>query len=249
MEILTKTDTATIYKDNDKLLKVFNPNLIDEKLNNQILLNYLLNPIQNIILPTDLFYQNEIISGYYMPFIDAIDLKKYFEAEVNIPLENRIKIINDLFAALEEIHKYLILGDIHLGNILINDTGYITDLDYARSIFEKDEPVSKFYLTSQDNLCLSNSKNSDINKLFICCLSILFQIDLESFLYGPWPTNDEIIRIFSDIPNNYILYYVYDLKKHENDPNYTNYFKINNDLDIGKNIDEVKRQLIKNLHY
>lgn len=251
MELFLKTPTSILYRENERLLKVFNRNVLNDELKSQILFNHNIKHIDNIILPTELYYEDNNLRGYYMPFIKAINIEDFFNEEIFISVETRIKIIKDLSNALKSIHNYLILGDIHLGNILLDkDNGYITDLDYAKPFFKIEEPVSKYYLINKSNVELPNSFNTDINKLFIIILSILFQVNLETFLYGPWHTNEELVRLMmSTCPNSYLCDYACLLKENEDNIDFKNYFDIDSCYDIEKEIQENKNKLIRNLHY
>lgn len=251
MEVFLETPTTTLYKENDRLLKVFKASILNDELKNQVIFNHKIGHIFNTILPNELYYKNNNLCGYYIPYIKPINLEKFFNGEIYIPVEHRITIVKDLFNALKEIHKYLIVGDIHLGNILINiSSGFIIDLDYAKSIFSLEEPISKYYIVNSNYFELPNSFNSDINKLFIASLSILFQVNLECFLYSSCSTNDELVKfLLKTLPNSYLSEFAYDLKKHENEKNYKNYFNIDECNDLSKDILESRNKLIRNLHY
>ena len=251
MELFLETPTTTLYKENNRLLKVFKDCILNDELKNQVILNHKIGHVFNVVLPNELYYKNNNLCGYYMPYIKSINLEKFFNEEIYIPVEHRIAVVKDLFNALKEIHKYLIVGDIHLGNILINNSnGFIIDLDYAKSIFSSEEPISKYYIVNGNYFELPNGFNSDINKLFITSLSILFQVNLECFLYGPWRTNDELEKLLlKSIPNSYLSEFAHDLKNHENDINYKNYFNVDECDDLSKDILESRNKLIRNLHY
>ena len=96
-----------------------------------------------------------------------------------------LKIIQDIYMAIKYLHqRNILLGDIHMDNFLIdtNGCGYMIDLDYmiSRGDEYKFQDLYQVQLKPDGKRIQINSKNTDNIKAMICCLSLIFGIDLES---------------------------------------------------------------------
>lgn len=89
----------------------------------------------------NVFDFNEGTCSYLMEQADE-NLASYLQNEMDIPLENRLKIINDILSGMKHAHDNSIIHrDLHLGNILrigndfvICDFGLSKDLSILRSM-------------------------------------------------------------------------------------------------------------------
>ena len=101
-----------------------------------------------------------------------------------IPEEQKKKAIQDIFEALKTLHNYdITLGDIHLDNFLINQTGgTLIDLDYMRFKGDEFKFQACYDVTFGHKKYTSSSKYSDSIKTAIVSISLLIGIDLEEEL-------------------------------------------------------------------
>lgn len=100
--------------------------------------------------------------------------------------EKKIEYAKQLFSALQFLHQYIVIGDIHAKNILIqNENAYITDLDNARRIGEPWIPIDCYYYLNFFK-SFGNTRYTDITKMYLECLSFLLEIDFSKFIakYG-----------------------------------------------------------------
>lgn len=145
-----------LYRDNNKILKVFNTKLIEYISNKRYVLSSLLyykNDIEceSLILPNNLIEVDNILKGYTMDYIKGITLDKKLNSN-RVPINNKIKYLKDLGKILEDmkqVRKHIdnfYLNDIHEGNILVDrtDTIHIVDIDSAQIFSSK--PFQSKYL-------------------------------------------------------------------------------------------------------
>lgn len=111
-------------------------------------------------------------SCYRMKYLNGAKtfLELYRE---DIPYEQKMKYIKEIFDALKFLHQYIVLGDIHSKNILVyNGKAYLTDLDNSRKLNERWKPIFCAY-----NLSIlhwfENTKYTDITKLYIESLGFI----------------------------------------------------------------------------
>ena len=173
--------TDKIYIQDGILYKIFGDNsFIREKKRN---IDYLIhNKVPNSPEIYIKINKGNEICGYAMEYIpNAMTFRQAIGN--NLPLNTKIKAIEDVYEALKHLHTNSIyLGDIHSDNMLITETGgYLIDLEEIR--FPGDEWKYKQYYLVKPN---SNSKRINIPsdytdniKLMICSLSLLLDRDLE----------------------------------------------------------------------
>lgn len=124
-------------------------------------------------------------SSYRMIFLNNAKtlISLYHE---DISYEEKVKYALDLFNALYFLHQYIVVGDIHAKNILINDgKAYISDLDNSRKLNNIFKPIYCYYYL---NFLQSygNTKYTDIIKMYIECLSFILGINFSKviIMYG-----------------------------------------------------------------
>ena len=140
--------------------------------------------IPGLIKPLDLL-SNEKIYGYEMPYVNGTTVDKVL-AESTSDIDIR-HIIEEMFNILSKIHEHFIYGDIRCSNIMIsNNLPLFIDWDSGKPL------NSNYWVVSYYNLFIKRrygaNKLEDIAKLYICALSLLYQIDIELFVmrYGPY---------------------------------------------------------------
>ena len=140
--------------------------------------------IPGLIKPLDLL-SNEKIYGYEMPYVDGTTIDKVLAGSTSdIDIRH---IIEEMFNILSKIHEHFIYGDIRCSNIMIsNNLPLFIDWDSGKPL------NSNYWVVSYYNLFIKRryeaNKLEDIAKLYICALSLLYQIDIELFVmrYGPY---------------------------------------------------------------
>ena len=212
---------GTLYLINNFLYKYYNTvnYFIEEKERN---INFLMeNPIPNTPKIIKKLTENGEFYGYIMEYIaDSKTLREGMKE--NIPEDNKLSIIADIYQALKTIHELgACLGDIHMDNFLFQgEKGFIIDLDEIR--FPGDEfKFRECYLIKEykDSMVSKKAtKNTDNIKVAICCLSFLYQVDLEEIIIKkslqevkeklksiiPLPQYEAITKIF-DLNHLYYL--------------------------------------------
>ena len=170
--------------------------------------------IKGLIKPLNLLSDGKIY-GYEMPYVDGTTIDKVLVDSISDI--NVIQIIKEMFNILGKIHEHFIYGDIRCSNIMIsNNLPLFIDWDSGKPL------NSNYWVVSYYNLFIKRrygaNKLEDIAKLYICALSLLYQIDIELFVmrYGPYAlrvfltdanVNSEIINALN------ILIKVYEVGK------------------------------------
>lgn len=139
------------------------------------------NEIPNTPKILDKIYYNDIFYGYIMEYIkDGITFKEAILKTLTI--EERIKAIIDIHKTLKVLHSHnIILGDIHLDDLIINKNGgYITNLDYIRYPEDKEKFITCYNIKENE----VPSVYTDIVKTMIASLSLLIDMSLEDLIHS-----------------------------------------------------------------
>ena len=104
----------------------------------------------------------------------------------NIDFMDKVSAIKDIYKSLKTLHSYgICIGDIHLSNFLYKDGhGYVIDLDEIRYP-EDNFKFRERYLVKESIKSVPSKQASFITdniKVCICCLSFLYNIDLENII-------------------------------------------------------------------
>ncbi len=176
---------GSLYLEDGYLYKVYNEisYFREEKERN---IKFLMsNNIPNTPKIYKMLYKNNEFNGYVMEYIEgAITFRDGMKQEISF--SDKIKAILDVYETLKVLHSYNIcIGDIHLSNFLYKDGhGYVIDLDEIRY----PEDYFKFrerYLVKESIKSVPSKQASFITdniKVCICCLSFLYNIDLENII-------------------------------------------------------------------
>lgn len=176
---------GSLYLEDGYLYKVYNEisYFREEKERNiKFLMN---NSIPNTPKIYKMLYKNNEFNGYVMEYIEgAMTFRESLNK--NIDFMDKVSAIKDIYKSLKTLHSYNIcIGDIHLSNFLYKDGhGYLIDLDEIRY----PEDYFKFrerYLVKESIKSVPSKQASFITdniKVCICCLSFLYNIDLENII-------------------------------------------------------------------
>lgn len=216
LKLLNETDLhfgGDIFIQNEEtLIKLLYENLSDA-------INFLINipnhdnvikPIEEIVIDRNglekirknvdnsyIFSNEKYYSGYCMKFLkNARTLISAYKE--NIPYEEKVIYAKQLFSALKHLHQYLVIGDIHPKNILLeNNNAYITDLDNSRKLNERFKAIDCYYNISFLGK-YGNNKQTDIIKMYLELLGFILEIDFSKFIrrYG----YSEFYEIFTSYP-------------------------------------------------
>lgn len=132
-----------------------------------------------------MLYKNNEFNGYIMEYIEeSMTFREGMKQEINF--SDKIKAILDVYETLKVLHSYNIcIGDIHLSNFLYKDGhGYVIDLDEIRYP-EDNFRFRERYLVKESIKSVPSKQASFITdniKFCICCLSFLYNIDLENII-------------------------------------------------------------------
>lgn len=176
---------GSLYLEDGYLYKVYDEisYFRDEKERN---IKFLMsNNIPNTPKIYKMLYKNNEFNGYVMEYIDgAITFRDGMKQEISF--SDKIKAILDVYETLKVLHSYNIcIGDIHLSNFLYKDGhGYVIDLDEIRYP-EDNFKFRERYLVKESIKSVPSKQASFITdniKVCICCLSFLYNIDLENII-------------------------------------------------------------------
>ena len=176
---------GSLYLEDGYLYKVYNEisYFREEKERN---IKFLMsNNIPNTPKIYKMLYKNNEFNGYVMEYIEgAITFRDGMKQEISF--SDKIKAILDVYETLKVLHSYNIcIGDIHLSNFLYKDGhGYVIDLDEIRYP-EDNFKFRERYLVKESIKSVPSKQASFITdniKVCICCLSFLYNIDLENII-------------------------------------------------------------------
>ncbi len=176
---------GSLYLEDGYLYKVYDEisYFRDEKERNiKFLMN---NSIPNTPKIYKMLYKNNEFNGYVMEYIEgAMTFREGMNQEISF--SDKIKAILDVYETLKVLHSYNIcIGDIHLSNFLYKDGhGYVIDLDEIRYP-EDNFKFRERYLVKESIKRVPSKQASFITdniKVCICCLSFLYNIDLENII-------------------------------------------------------------------
>lgn len=176
---------GSLYLENGCLYKVYNEisYFREEKERNiKFLMN---NSIPNTPKIYKMLYKNNEFNGYIMEYIEgSMTFREGMKQEISF--SDKIKAILDVYETLKVLHSYNIcIGDIHLSNFLYKDGhGYVIDLDEIRYP-EDNFKFRERYLVKESIKSVPSKQASFITdniKVCICCLSFLYNIDLENII-------------------------------------------------------------------
>lgn len=176
---------GSLYLEDGYLYKVYDEisYFRDEKERNiKFLMN---NGIPNTPKIYKMLYKNNEFNGYIMEYIEeSMTFRDGMKQEISF--SDKIKAILDVYKTLKVLHSYNIcIGDIHLSNFLYKDGyGYVIDLDEIRYP-EDNFRFRERYLVKESIKSVPSKQASFITdniKFCICCLSFLYNIDLENII-------------------------------------------------------------------
>lgn len=132
-----------------------------------------------------MLYKNNEFNGYVMEYIEG-SMTFRESLNKNIDFMDKVSAIKDIYKSLKTLHSYRIcIGDIHLSNFLYKDGhGYVIDLDEIRYP-EDNFKFRERYLVKESIKSVPSKQASFITdniKVCICCLSFLYNIDLENII-------------------------------------------------------------------
>ena len=175
---------GNIYQYNDNILyKIVDEYFFRDEVERNV--DYLMNhDVPNTPKIYDKIYLNGNFFGYSMKYLkDTITFRN--ATYLKIDFDKALGAIQCVYQAIKYLHdRNVLIGDLHLDNVMIDNCGYgyLIDLDYM--IFPGDEyKFNKLYDIKyrHDGYRVSlSSKNTDNVRAMICSLSIIFGIDLES---------------------------------------------------------------------
>ena len=176
---------GSLYLEDGYLYKVYDEisYFRDEKERN---IKFLMsNSIPNTPKIYKMLYKNNEFNGYVMEYIEgSMTFRDGMKQEISF--SDKIKAILDVYETLKVLHSYNIcIGDIHLSNFLYKDGhGYVIDLDEIRYP-EDNFKFRERYLVKESIKSVPSKQASFITdniKVCICCLSFLYNIDLENII-------------------------------------------------------------------
>ena len=132
-----------------------------------------------------MLYKNNEFNGYVMEYIEGtMTFRDGMKQEISF--SDKIKAILDVYETLKVLHSYgICIGDVHLSNFLYKDGhGYVIDLDEIRYP-EDNFKFRERYLVKESIKSVPSKQASFITdniKVCICCLSFLYNIDLENII-------------------------------------------------------------------
>lgn len=147
----------------------------------------------NVIKPTEIgtiYYKDVDDREMDEPLYQSIYKMKYLKNaktllelySQKLSFTEKLHYCKQLFNSLKFLHQYIVLGDIHSENILIdNQNAYLIDLDYAKSKRHPFQYISCYYYINAFK-GMGNTKYTDIVKLYLECLSFFLEINLNNYI-------------------------------------------------------------------
>lgn len=179
---------------------------------------YSMPKIDGVLGINDLLSENGIVYGYTMPKLDySVSLQDIIEN--NFTPEAKCYLINEITNIIKKLHKYMMIGDVRLSNILIYDHKPIfIDLENGQKINENKSLLTYYNISNKKYTIMD-----DIFKLFIVIMSILFNKNFEYlFVTNKRVYFDEIIDNIDSIELK--TYYEYLKSSLNEDVSYPIYF-------------------------
>lgn len=205
VEALPKFKRGIYWAPDNTLYKIIKAYDAKPRDNFYIYVNGLRN-INGLLLPIDLL-KDDSIYGYQLPFIhDSKNIDEIVNRNDNIELDV-IEIMKSIFAALQEINKHLVLGDVRNTNILIKDNhALFIDWENGKRL-NSSKSLLVCYCIVVNKHIVPDSKIGDTLKALLSALSIYYDMDMEGFFANR--DLNELLEILQYIKTNpTLLYYV-----------------------------------------
>ena len=234
---------AWFYKYGKSLYKIYK-NYVSERLEAQVLYNRLIKEDvnENIILPTELLYnQKHYLTGYKMNFVNGTILSEEIK-KAKMSFEDKIFLINEFFSLLEQVHDYLVVGDVRNSNLMVgkDKQAYMIDFDFAKKADSSATPLCRYHICHNDEYL--NDRNEDVIKLYISALSLLYNYNVEH----AFANIEEIDALEMFVPLSGFLkdYYHYILDCVYKHKNIDNYLKIPFDSCVEGEVNSKKARIL-----
>lgn len=161
--------------------------------------------IPHAVLPRDIYNISDYAGIAYSE--DYINDATTFKSETvnrKYTFSQKMNAVSNVFEAIRNIHKYGVIGDIHLDNFLCNKdgAGFVIDLDDLR--INKEYIDFIFYLIRLKKMSRPidlQNENIDNIKAAICALSFIYGINFETMVR--YYSLDELVKCLKklDIKN------------------------------------------------
>lgn len=136
---------------------------------------------ENITSPLEIYASDlkDYSSAYTMNFYQdakTLDHLDFYSLSSSV----KKQIIFDFFQLLKKLHQFIVLGDIHMHNLLVyQNRGLCCDWDSYRKLDEEFMVYSPYYINNGPS---DQTPYTDTVKLLICCLSFYFNDSFETLL-------------------------------------------------------------------
>lgn len=148
--------------------------------------------------------------GFSMPYYHNTKTFTELCDSNNLSLSEKLLIIKDIYKQLKELHKRnILLKDIHMDNLIANQSGHIIDLD--EFILPGNEyAFRQYYCISENNntpFIIYPTKISDNIKMIISSLSLIYNHNFEEVMRQNYSLEDFLKNysfLFSDEIINYL---------------------------------------------
>lgn len=157
--------------------------------------------------PINVLCNNGEIYGYEMEYLKGyIQLDEWIKTKENIPFEKLRPFILSMWLTLRKINRFYSYGDINSSNIMINKEGKLILIDWENGTYNNSfvMPFTKYEISGT-----KNSFQSDVIKLYINTLSVIYHFDFEKlfthfdvnsfyYLLKEYKINDNILKFLED---------------------------------------------------
>lgn len=163
--------------------------------------------INGLLQPQDLLV-DEKVYGYEMLPINGLSIEELILKKLINDNKYDIKeLMKKLISTLKVINKYFIFSDVRNSNILISESDVtFIDWDIGKKLTDS-FMIPPFYIITDRNKIVCESKLTDMIKGFICALSLYYGKSFENLIASKELV--DVKMILKEVKANpYIIYYV-----------------------------------------
>lgn len=187
---------GTIYHYNDMLYKILSEYFFKDEIMRNVDFQ-----IENHIPNSPYIYEKIFLHGnfygYSMEYLEnAITFRE--ASKYCFDIDKCLGIVHDIYTGVRFLHdRDILLGDVHMDNLMVDDKGhgYLIDLDHM--LFPGDDykfnTLYSLKYSHDGYRNIKSSKKTDNIKVMLCCLSLMFGVDIENEMISSYGIDIESV--------------------------------------------------------